>query len=192
MNTLKSNRLLVALLASLALGACSSTPTDTNDTQNQQSNTQPAANTQPVTQSQPSQVSTQTGPAVTADNFWNNPANYDGTTNTRIIYFSFDASTVPSAAFDTLRAHANYLKSHSNAKVRLEGNTDERGTREYNVALGERRGNAVANFLKVQGVSAAQIEVVSYGEEKPAELGSDEMSWAKNRRVVIDYLAGQP
>ena len=190
MRVMKLNRLLVALLATLALAACSSTPTDDNSTD---TTTPPPATTttQPVEQTQPTQVTQNTMP-VTADNFWNNPANYDGTTDTRVIYFSFDASTVPSAAFGTLRAHAKYLKSHSNAKVRLEGNTDERGTREYNVALGERRANAVAQFLRVQGVSAAQIEVVSYGEEKPAAAGHDDMSWAKNRRVVINYLAGQP
>lgn len=189
MRVMKLNRLLVALLASLALAACSSTPTD--DSTTDQQTQAPVTNTQPVEQTEPAVVTDNSMP-VTADNFWNNPANYDGTTATRVIYFSFDASTVPSAAFDTLRAHAKYLKGNSNAKIRLEGNTDERGTREYNVALGERRAKAVAQFLRVQGVSASQIEVVSYGEEKPAAMGHDDMSWAKNRRVVINYLAGQP
>lgn len=189
MRVMKLNRLLVTLLAALSLAACSSTPTDDTTTDQTQ---QPVANTQPVEQAQPTQVDNQNAMPVTADNFWNNPANYDGTTATRVIYFSFDNSAVPSAAFDTLRAHAKYLKGNSNAKIRLEGNTDERGTREYNVALGERRAKAVAQFLRVQGVSASQIEIVSYGEEKPAAMGHDDMSMAKNRRVIINYLAGQP
>ena len=72
-------------------------------------------------------------------------------------------------------------------KVRLEGNTDERGTREYNLALGERRANAVKAYLVAQGVSPSQIEVVSYGEEKPVDPGHNEAAWAKNRRVQIVY-----
>jgi len=191
MQVLKINRLLVALLASLALAACSSTPTDDNATTETVAPT--TSQTSTVEDNRPAEpVAQQNTMPVTADNFWNNPVNYDGTTNTRIIYFAFDKSGVPSAAFDTLRAHAQYLKSNSNAKVRLEGSTDERGTREYNVALGERRADAVAQFLRVQGVSSAQIEQVSYGEEKPAARGHDEMSWAKNRRVEINYLKGQP
>lgn len=191
MRALKLNRLLVALLASLALAACSSTPVDQQPTQEQPTQEQPT-NVQPVNQNQVSGETQQNAMPVTADNFWNNPVNYDGTTDTRIIYFSFDTSTIPSAAFDTLRAHAKYLKTHTGAKVRLEGNTDERGTREYNVALGERRANAVARFLRVQGVSPAQIQVVSYGEEKPAVDGHTAMDWAKNRRVVLDYLSDAP
>jgi peptidoglycan-associated lipoprotein len=192
MRVFKTRHMLIALLASLALAACSSTPSDQNATQQTQTQAS-TANSQPVNQGQPTQVETQQNSApVSADNYWNNPANYDGTTNTRIIYFSFDASSIPSASFDTLRAHAAYLKAHTDAKVRLEGNTDERGTREYNIALGERRAKAVAQFLEVQGVSASQIQLVSYGEEKPADPAHNEMAWAKNRRVVIDYLAGQP
>ncbi|WP_156502735.1 OmpA family protein, partial [Oleiphilus sp. HI0067] len=73
------------------------------------------------------------------------------------------------------------------AKIVLEGHCDERGTKEYNIALGERRANSVAQFLKVNGVSASQIEVVSYGEESPAVAGSNETAWSKNRRVVLQY-----
>ena len=76
--------------------------------------------------------------------------------------------------------------------MRLEGHADERGTREYNVALSERRSQAVEKFLRVQGVSSSQIDVVSYGEEKPAASGHSEMDWAKNRRVEINYTAGTP
>jgi len=88
-----------------------------------------------------------------------------------------------------LNAHAQYLKGNTAAKLQLSGHTDERGTREYNLALGERRANAVARYLVGLGVSADQLSVVSYGKEKPAADGSDEESWAKNRRVELDYTA---
>ncbi len=197
MRKLKLSQLLVALVAAMALAACSSTPNDQNTTQNdynpQPQPQQPVTNTQPVQQTEPTVVeNNEPAMPVTAENFWNNPVNYDGTTDTRVIYFSFDSSQVPSAAFDTLRAHAEYLMNNANATIRLEGNTDERGTREYNVALGEHRAKAVAQFLRVQGVDASQIKIVSYGEEKPAAFGHSKMAWAKNRRVVINYLSNQP
>lgn len=188
MSAYSSKALLAALLAS-SLVACSSKPTDDQSADMQPVQTQPEV-TQ-VQESQPVQPQ-QSAIALTADNYHNHPNNYDGTTSSRVIYFAFDTSSVPAAAFDTLRAHANYLKGNSNAKVRLEGHADERGTREYNVALAERRAQAVEKFLRVQGVSAAQIQIVSYGEEKPAAYGSDEMSWAKNRRVELNYLSGRP
>ncbi|PKM23106.1 MAG: peptidoglycan-associated lipoprotein [Gammaproteobacteria bacterium HGW-Gammaproteobacteria-14] len=180
---------LFAVLLATTLAACSSKPTD-----DQSGDLQPGragSEVAPVSEQQPVQPQ-QSSIALTADNFHNHPSNYDGTTSSRVIYFAFDNSSVPAASFETLRAHANYLKGNSNAKVRLEGHADERGTREYNVALSERRAQSVEKFLRVQGVSAAQIEVVSYGEEKPAAYGSDEMSWAKNRRVELNYLSGRP
>lgn len=195
MRVFKTSQLMLALFASLALAACSSTPTDQGTTTRQNTAPQQPQNvqTQPVEQQQPTQVVEQQNTMpVTADNFWNNPVNYDGTTDTRVIYFAFDQSTIPSAAFATLRAHADYLSSHPNAKIRLEGNTDERGTREYNIALGERRAKSVSQYLRVQGVSSSQIQVVSYGEEKKAAYGHDAMSWAKNRRVEINYLSDAP
>lgn len=186
------NRLFIALLASAMLAACSSKPTeeDTYETTPEPVAQQPSTTT-PVVPSRPSRPDYSNIP-LTAENFHNHPSHYDGTTDSRTIYFAFDRSEVPAAAFDTLRAHASHLKSNRNAKVRLEGHTDERGTREYNVALSERRAKAVEQFLRVQGVSASQLETVSYGEEKPAARGSDEMSWAKNRRVELNYTSGRP
>ena len=84
-------------------------------------------------------------------------------------------------------AHARYLRANPNARVVLHGHTDERGTREYNMALGERRANAVQRFLNIQGVSPSQMSVVSYGEERPAVHGQSESAYAQNRRVVFDY-----
>ncbi len=107
-------------------------------------------------------------------------------------YFDFDQSTLRSSDRDILQLHASYLSSNSDAAVRLEGYADERGTREYNVALGERRANAVMKFLVVNGVSASQIDVVSYGEENPVDPGHYEAAWAKNRRVELSYTSGRP
>ena len=129
---------------------------------------------------------------VGLDGFESNPAHYTGDTRTRVIYFAFDKSDIPSAAYATLKAHAQYLAGNASAKLIMEGHADERGTPEYNVALAERRAKSVVNFLVLNGAKASQFEVVSYGEEKPAELGSDELSWAKNRRAFLNYTAGQP
>lgn len=102
-------------------------------------------------------------------------------------YFDFDTSEIKSEARDVLAAHARYLADNSDVSVRLEGHTDERGTGEYNLALGERRANAVQRFLVVNGADRNQIETVSYGEEKPAAMGSDESAWAQNRRVELIF-----
>lgn len=182
---------LFALMLAAALAACSSTPTEEDTSATDTTEQTEVAPVTPVEPTAPAKPDTSSIP-MTADNFYNHPSNYDGTTNTKVIYFAFDSNTVPAAAFETLRAHATYLKNNSGAKVRLEGHADERGTREYNVALSERRSKAVEKFLMVQGVSASQIEVVSYGEEKPAAFGHSEMDWAKNRRVELNYTAGRP
>ena len=99
-------------------------------------------------------------------------------------YFEFDSATLTTAARAALMLHAEQL-SASPRSVRLEGHADERGSREYNMALGERRANAVRDYLVLQGVSSASIETVSYGEERAAQMGSGEMVWSKNRRVEL-------
>lgn len=105
----------------------------------------------------------------------------------RVIYFDFDKSDIKSEYRPTLQAHAEYLANHPSVHVRLEGHADERGTREYNIGLGERRANSVRAYLTLQGVSAGQIETISYGEERPVAMGHDESSWRLNRRVEIVY-----
>lgn len=105
----------------------------------------------------------------------------------RVVYFDFDKSDIKSDFRAIIQAHAEYLANNSNASVTLEGHADERGTREYNMALGERRANAVQKMLTLQGASASQIRVVSYGEERPAALGHNEEAWALNRRVEFIY-----
>lgn len=102
----------------------------------------------------------------------------------KVFYFEFDSSVLNASARAALTAHASQLKNNSK-RVRLEGHADERGTREYNQALGARRANAAADYLVLQGVSRSRIETVSYGEESPAMMGSNESSWSKNRRVEL-------
>lgn len=101
-----------------------------------------------------------------------------------VVYFEFDSANIQPASEEMLNAYSELLKSSGQRAV-LQGNTDERGTREYNMALGERRGKSVADYLSMRGVSSSQLEVVSFGEERPAEQGSDESAYSKNRRVEI-------
>jgi peptidoglycan-associated lipoprotein len=105
-----------------------------------------------------------------------------------VVYFDFDESELRAEYADLLARHANRLANNSRLNVRLEGHADERGSREYNIGLGERRSQAVRRMLLIQGAAAEQISTVSFGEERPAALGSDEESYALNRRVEIKYL----
>ena len=105
-----------------------------------------------------------------------------------VIYFDFDQSTIKAEFRTALNGHAAYLSQNPSARIVLEGHADERGTREYNIALGERRGNAVSRYLVVQGVSVDAIEVVSFGEERPVNAGHDSASLAENRRVEVRYI----
>ena len=105
----------------------------------------------------------------------------------RIIYFSYDSSAIDSRSEAVIREHAKYLRAHPQTKVVLEGHTDERGTREYNIGLGERRAYSVKERFVAEGISPQQMRVMSYGEERPAAFGSSEEDYAKNRRAVIVY-----
>ena len=109
----------------------------------------------------------------------------------RTIYFMLDSSEVMPDFVPVIAAHAHYLIANPVQRITLEGHGDERGSREYNIALGEQRAKSVAGMMKVQGVSENQLEIVSYGEEKPSAFGSDEAAWEKNRRVEIVYQARQ-
>lgn len=152
--------LLVALLAVL-VSACSSTSTEP-------------------------QASTDTGGvatgAVSGDNL--SGSAYDAGGIDTVFYFDFDQATLRAEARAALTLHAERLRARP-VSIRLEGHADERGTREYNMALGERRANAVREFLAVQGVDGSLVEVISYGEESPAVMESNEGSWALNRRVEL-------
>ncbi|CAG20928.1 peptidoglycan-associated lipoprotein Pal [Photobacterium profundum] len=103
------------------------------------------------------------------------------------VYFKFDTAEIQADYQAMLEAHAEFLSNSSDVKVIVEGHADERGTPEYNIALGERRANAVVQYLQALGVSASQISIVSYGEEKPLVLGHTDADYAKNRRAVLVY-----
>jgi peptidoglycan-associated lipoprotein len=158
---------MVALL-SVTMAACSST---------EEEGPAPAAtaSTAPTTQAA-------TGPSAAERARLENEARLRAITT---FYFEFDKSDLNAEARDALVVHANDLKANPNRRVRLEGHADERGTREYNLALGERRSQAVERYLQVQGVSANQLEVISYGEEMPVDTGSTEAAYSKNRRVEM-------
>lgn len=112
---------------------------------------------------------------------------YDSNELANIIYFDFDSSEVRSADTNIVSRHAMQLANNPNARARLEGHADERGSREYNIGLGERRAQAVRRLLLIQGAGTAQISTVSFGEERPQADGSDESAYELNRRVEIKY-----
>lgn len=112
-----------------------------------------------------------------------------GTTQlmSRTFYFGYDRAVLNQEDLEALRMHAEFLRANPDRSVVIEGHGDERGTREYNLALGERRADAVQDFLTAQGVSPRQTEIVSYGEERPEDPGHDEAAWSRNRRAVLIY-----
>ena len=107
----------------------------------------------------------------------------------RVVYFDFDQESLRPEFQAAMACHAKYLRDRQSARITLEGNADERGSREYNLGLGERRGNAVSSALQAQGGSGTQLTVVSYGEERPVCTETSEDCWARNRRVEIVYTA---
>ena len=150
----------------------------------------------------------QGGPAVENRNTLEGPSSSDATTqavnpaataapnplddpasilSTRVIYFAYDSSEIRPEDQAVVQAHANYLLQNPGQRILLEGHADERGSREYNIALGERRALAVARMMQLLGVADSQIRSVSYGEERPADSGHDETAWSLNRRVELVY-----
>lgn len=116
-----------------------------------------------------------------------NLTNAESLLSKRVIYFDFDQSTIRPEFRDILAAHGRFLAANDSYAATLEGHADERGTREYNLGLGERRANAVSDVLDVQGASSRQLTTVSYGEERPVATCSEERCWSRNRRVEIVY-----
>jgi len=127
-------------------------------------------------------VEAETVSAVSESGYSDSDSQVEGT-----IYFEYDKYSLSTSAVKEIRSFAKSIKSNS-SKVRIEGHCDERGTREYNLALGERRANAVSELLQVNGVPSSSITTVSYGEERPITYGSNESSWSKNRRAVLKVL----
>lgn len=111
----------------------------------------------------------------------------DGTMSVRIVYFEFDSAKLTSESIEILETHGNFVAANGEVTVRLEGHADERGSREYNIALGDRRAQSVRRVLLFQGASTDQVETVSYGEEQPAVTDHTEEAWSLNRRVELIY-----
>jgi peptidoglycan-associated lipoprotein len=112
-----------------------------------------------------------------------------GLASRRVVYFAFDSDALAPAELELVAAHARFMTANPRVRLRLEGHTDERGTREYNIGLGERRAQAVRRAMALQGVADGNLSTVSYGEEQPAVTGSDESSLSRNRRVELVYVA---
>ena len=168
-------RLTFAMMIALALAACQTTPeTDTTPTD---------------TDKTPTDVDTSAAPDPHDYTDSRNFDNPESLLSKRVIYFDYDKSTVRSEYRGIVSAHAAYAAAHSTARVTLEGHADERVTREYNLGLAERRGNAVMGLMSAQGAKGSQLVVVSYGEERPTCRVSDEDCWAQNRRVEVVYTA---
>ncbi len=174
-------RMFLALGVAAAIAGCSSVP----------------LSDVPVEDKNPSSVGTQPGggvpgsggqsrvaPVVTepAGGANQGPANV-----ARLVYFDYDSYVLKPEYQSLIEAHARFLKANPSRRANIEGHTDERGGREYNLALGQRRSEAVRRALGLLGVPDTQIEAVSFGKEKPAAMGSDEASWAQNRRAEIFY-----
>lgn len=141
----------------------------------------------PVTTAPPP---TSTVPGPTAPGAYT-PADLDtdACLRTRVVYFDFDQATIRPEFQAAMACHAKYLRDRPTSRMNLEGNADERGSREYNLGLGERRGYAVSSALMANGGNGGQVEVISYGEERPVCTDSSEDCWARNRRVEIVYTA---
>ena len=172
-------RLLLALVFAVAITACKSTPPETDD-----SATEPTV-AAPVVE----EVVTVAAPDPRDYSDARNFDNSESLLSKRVIYFDFDKSEVKAEYRAIVAAHASYVASHGSARVTLEGHADERGTREYNLGLGERRGNAISGLLSAAGAMGSQLDTVSYGEERPVCRVSDEGCWSQNRRVEIVYTA---
>ena len=181
--------LVVMLLAGcLGLAACASKPPKPSAAEQQQSTT---GGSSASTEGAAGGANANGGPFGNQNSV---TGPQEGLLAKRTVYFDFDSAVIKGDGTEIVAAHAKYLSDHTDARVRLEGNTDERGSPEYNIGLGMRRAQAVRQSLLLQGASAAQITVVSYGAEHPVDPAHDEDAWSKNRRVDIVYLApnGQP
>ncbi len=164
-----ASKVLTLLFAAVFLAACSSTDTKEQEAAD-------AAEQARIEQERQAQIAKQEemDRLTAAVNSYGN-----------VFYFDFDSSALRADSREALDAHIALLQFDSQKSIRLEGHTDERGTREYNMALGERRANAVRDYMVVNGIDSYRIETVSYGEERPVAYGSGESNWSQNRRVEL-------
>lgn len=171
-------KILPILLLSLVFAGCSSMPESDTD----------KGDAAPVSDAGKNASGAQTQGANQGGAWTGNPLeNPDSLLYAKVIYFDYDVDQVRADFVDAVVAHGDYLAANPAVTVTLEGHADERGSREYNIALGERRANNVKRMLLAQGASDSQITTISYGEERPAASGSSEASWEQNRRAVFVY-----
>lgn len=178
--------ILTAVLAAAILAACSSTPTKEQDAAAVEDRGGAPVTQQPVTKPPVAGGPTTTplDPKGVSSNPLKDPANV---LSKRSIYFELDSNIVKEEFKPLVAAHARYLQQNRGQKVIVQGNADERGSREYNLALGQRRADAVKQMMVLLGAQSEQIETVSFGEEKPKATGHDEASWSENRRADLAY-----
>ena len=178
----RTSELLTLMAATLLLGACGSGPAARVETGME--------GAEVIDSSMPSDSSGSASTFGVSEDaaFEGHPLDDpDSPLSDRTVYFAFDSSRIEGENRAVVEAHALWLAQHPGASVTLEGHADERGTREYNVALGERRANSVRRLMALSGASGGQIRAISYGEERPVMEGHDESAWRLNRRVEIIY-----
>ena len=176
-------KILFAALVAVVVAGCTTTPTtapveDKSTAPTTGTATTPSTSTSGTTTSGVSGTSTGINPLKDPNNILSK----------RSIYFEFDSFTIADQYKPIVEAHAKYLAANRNARVTLQGHADERGSREYNIALGQKRADAVKRMMTLLGVQESIVETVSFGKEKPKNMGHDEAAWAENRRVDIVYV----
>jgi peptidoglycan-associated lipoprotein len=169
---------LYLMLAALAAGCASQEAKKDAPVTDRSGATPPSTATAPSTTTRPSQ------PGTVAGNPLRDPSNI---LSKRSVYFDYDSNVVKDEFRPLVQAHSRYLTDKRDSRIRIEGNCDERGSREYNLALGQRRAESVKKIMTVLGVSDGRVETVSFGEEKPVAAGHDEKAWTQNRRADIKY-----
>ena len=177
-------KILFTALVAAVLAGCQSTPTTAPVEDKSGAADASAASSQAGASTAGTRPGGVTGSNTGAGNPLRDPNNI---LSKRAIYFEFDSFTVSDQYKPIVEAHAKYLQGNRQARVALQGNADERGSREYNIALGQKRADAVKRMMTLMGVQDVVVETVSFGEEKPRNPGHDEASWAENRRVDIVY-----
>lgn len=172
-------QIFTALAAALVIGGCATSGNDATSSSSGTAGNQSSATSSSAPAPAPAPSSQLAGRSSGASKM----RSPDG----RSVYYEFDKSDLSAEDRRLIEANARYLRQHPDTKVRIEGNADERGSAEYNLALGQRRAETVAKALRAGGVQEDRLEAVSYGKEKPKAYGHDEKSWAENRRSDINY-----
>jgi peptidoglycan-associated lipoprotein len=183
MQTYKVFKLGMAFLLSLTLMACASS--DTDDMGDTSESMESSSSSSSSTSNDGGSSATSSGAGDNGGLTASQVRERDNALGMTVFYFEFDRSDLSAEARAALVHHANHLKANPSTSYRLEGHADERGTREYNLALGERRAQAIERYLQVQGVASRQLETISYGEENPVATGTTEAAYSRNRRVEL-------